>query len=117
MRQSSLLKLVEDPHPVLTLHPSSVFNLILYPDILSFIEIAFMRRETGIFNLVSSSSIGLAEIAKILGKDVTFGDYRYEVGNISNRKAVQFCSALNKSSEDVLQEFVAQRRLIKQPPV
>lgn len=113
MRKNNFLRLVEDDYPVLTLHPESVFNFVLYSDIFGFLKTALSRTETGIFNLASSGGISLAKIAEILGKSPVFGDYRYKAGNISNQKAVRLCPTFSKSSEDVLNEFMAKKVISK----
>lgn len=113
MRKNNFLRLAENDHPVLTLHPESVFNFVLYSDIFGFLKTALSRAETGIFNLASSNGISLAKIAEILGKNPVFGDYRHEAGNISNQKAVQMYPAFNKSSEDVLKEFMTTKVISK----
>lgn len=110
MRKSACLRVIEDEHPVLNLHPDSVFNFVLYSDVLGFIKTALLRGETGIFNIASYGSIKLIKIADILGKDVAFGDYLYETVNISTQKSIRIYPALNKSSEDVLNKFLAEKR-------
>lgn len=114
MRKNNLLKLVEDPCPTLSLDPSSIYNLICYPDVLEFINEALFRRKTGIFNLASTGNISFARVAEIVGKTVVFGDYHYEAGNILNQKAVQVYPAFNKTSEEVLREFLAERSAFPQ---
>ena len=109
MRKNNLVKLVEDSYPVLSLRQDSLFNLIRYPDVLEFINAALSRREKGIYNLASAENISLARIAEIVGKNVIFGDYRYNAGNILNWKAAQISPAFKKTSEKVLKEFLAER--------
>lgn len=109
MRKSACLRVVEDEHPVLTLHPNSAFNFVLYSDVLGFIKTVLSREEIGVFNIASYSSINLVKIADILGKNVAFGDYLYETVNIYTQKAIRIYPALNKSSEDVLNKFLVER--------
>lgn len=106
MRKNNLIKLLEDSHPSLTLDERSVYNLILYSDILRFILLAIAKKETGIFNLASSNNVTLARIAKVAGKNAVFGAYHYEVGNIVNQKAARIQPRFNKSSEDILNEIL-----------
>lgn len=110
MRKNNFLRLVEDDYPILTLHPESLFNFVLYSDILGFIETALLRQETGIFNLASSDNINFIKIANILEKKPIFGDYYHEAGNITNQKAAQLYPVFHKSSEDILKEFIAERK-------
>ena len=108
MRKNNLLKLFEDSHPSLSLDASSIYNVIGYSDVLGFIRSVLSAGKTGIFNLASTHNITLEEITRIVDKDVVFGPNHYEVGNIPNDKAVQIFPVFNRTSEDVLQEFLSQ---------
>jgi len=108
MRRNNLSKLFKDQCPVLSLDGSSLCNAIRYPDVLGFVNLAIARKETGIFNLASTGSISLANIAKITGKKVVFGSHHYETGNIDNQKAIQVSSAFSKTSEEVFKEFLVE---------
>ncbi|MBI2676545.1 MAG: NAD(P)-dependent oxidoreductase [Candidatus Yanofskybacteria bacterium] len=108
MRRNNLLKLFKDPHPVLSLDASSLYNVIRYSDVLEFISLAIARKETGIFNLASADSISLADIADITGKKVVFGAHHYETGNIANQKATQVLPVFNGTSEKAIREFLAE---------
>lgn len=107
MRLNNLSRLFNDPHPVLTLDASSLYNVIHYADVLEFIRLAIARRETGIINLASVGSVSLFRIAEVAGKKVVFGGNHYETGNISNKKAVLISPAFKKTSEEVLWEFLS----------
>lgn len=110
MRRNNLVKLFEDPNPSLTLDGISLYNVVLYSDILEFILLAIKREPRGIFNLASSINITLARIAEIVGKNPVFGKHHYEVGNIVNHKAAQVQPRFNKSSEDIVNEIFVKNK-------
>ena len=105
-RRNSLLRIIEDENCVLTLSGESEFYYILYPDVLEFIKYAIDNGLTGIYNVASSDSITLSEVADILGKKVEFGSYKYGVGKIDNSKISAVFPAFNKTSKEVIRQFI-----------
>lgn len=106
-RENSLIKILNDKKPTLSLSEKSSFNYILHADVSGFIKTALTKNFKGTYNLASSASITLAQAAKLLGKQVKFGDYIYNVGNIDNRKAGGIYSGLNKTSKQVISDFIS----------
>lgn len=104
-RENSLIKIIKENNPTLTLSSESIFNYILHKDVLEFINIAVENDLQGIYNLVSSKNISLFEISELLGKKVSFGNYRYNVGEIDNKKVSKLLSSFKKSSKEVINEF------------
>ncbi len=107
-RKNSLIKILKDDKPTLTLSKKSVFNYILYSNILDFIKLARKEDLQGIYNIASSKNIILSEIAKLFKKKVNFGNYIYDVGNIDNKKISSILSAFKKNSKKMLDEFIQQ---------
>jgi nucleoside-diphosphate-sugar epimerase len=105
-RRHSLIKLIEDPRPILSLSGDSVLNYVLYSDILDFIKFAVNNNLGGIFNIVSSGNITLFEIAEMLGKKLKFGDYQYNCGNIDNKKVAAVFPSFLKNSKEVVNQFI-----------
>jgi len=105
-RENSLIKMIKEENPTLTLSPDSVFNFILHKDVLEFIKIAVEKDLQGIYNIVSSKNIVVREITKSLRKKVTFGRYLYNVGNIDNTKASQLLPDFKKTSQEIVHEFM-----------
>ena len=105
-RENSLIKIIKEENPVLTLSPDSVFNYILHKDVLEFVKIATNKDLQGVYNLVSSENISLFQIAELLGKKVNFGKYKYNVGNIDNRKISSVAPVFARTSEDTVREFI-----------
>ncbi len=94
--KNNLTKLINDEE--LSLSKDSELNLVLYQDVLNFIK----KDKSGVYNLTSSENIKLSKIAKILNKSPRFGNYKYQVGNIDNKRC-----EFNKTSEEVLLNFIS----------
>lgn len=105
-RENSLKKIIKEENPTLTLSSKSVFNYILHKDVLEFVKKAIEKNLQGIYNLSSSENITLFEIAKLLGKKVSFGNYMYNVGEIDNKKASLVVSSFKKTSREIVIEFM-----------
>lgn len=104
-KENSLIKIIKEENPALTLSPDSVFNYILHKDVLEFIKIALDRDLQGIYNLASSENITLFQITELLGKKVSFGNYMYNAGNIDNEKASELLPSFKKTSKETINEF------------
>lgn len=109
-RRNSLIKLIEDDPCLLTVSADSSFNYVLHGDLLEFIRFAIKNDLKGIYNVTASSNISAREIANILGKKVTFGNFHYNTGNIVNRKASCCFPAFTKSSLEIIQQFLMERQ-------
>jgi nucleoside-diphosphate-sugar epimerase len=104
-RRNSLMKILFNEDPVLTLSGDSNFNYVLHSDVLSFIQLAIRNCLTGVYNIASSTNISLQEIAAEYGRKVTFGTYTYCTGNICNQKALTVLPAFLKTSLEVVSQF------------
>lgn len=105
-RKNSLIQILQDDKPTLTLNGKSVFNYILHKDLLSMLKIALKKNLKGIINAAASKNITLSEVAKTFLKKVKFGDYIYNVGNIDNTKAIAVYPAFKKTSQEVITEVL-----------
>lgn len=105
-RENSLIKIIKENNPTLTLSSESIFNFILHKDVLEFINIAVENDLQGIYNLVSSKNISLFEISELLRKKVNFGKYKYNVDNIDNSKITSIFPAFKKDSKEVIIDFL-----------
>lgn len=110
-RKNSLVKMIEDEPAVVTVVDTSSFNYILHSDVADFIKQAMNKDFQGIYNLASSGNVTFREVANLLGKTVQFGSYEYEVGAVDNTKVTSVNLAFKKSSKEVVQEFIDQRRI------
>jgi len=104
-RKNSLIKMIEDEECVLTLSGDSIFNYVLHSDISDFIRFSIDSGIKGIYNLTSSENITLFDVGDILGKKVTFGNYKYNVGNVNNSKISSVFPAFRKTSKEIITEF------------
>tara|TARA_A100001515_G_scaffold123060_1_gene106768 strand:+ start:6080 stop:6802 length:723 start_codon:yes stop_codon:yes gene_type:complete len=85
MRKNSLLRILDEDNPTLSLSGDSTFNYVLQSDILSMIKVSANNNYSGIMDFVASKNIRLKDVAKHFSKTVNFGDYLYETPVISNR--------------------------------
>lgn len=106
-RKNSLMKIIEDKSPVLTLTSLSQFNYVLNETVLDFIKFALEKNLKGIYNLASSQNITLLSISKLLGKKVKYGEYYYNSGKIDNSKVVNIFPEFKKTSLEVVKNFVS----------
>lgn len=106
MRQNTLLRIVNGDSEPLFLSSDSCFNLITYEDVVLFLKSALELDLTGVYNLASSDNITAKNIAQMAETKMKFGGYKYSVGNISNRKAVDVYSGIRKSSKCVVENLL-----------
>ena len=95
----------------LSLTANSVFNYILYNDILHFIESAIKNRLTGIYNLASSKNITLKEAEEIVRKylgetKISYGNFQYSCGDIDISDTLKTGFFPEKTSAQVVDEFI-----------
>lgn len=108
-KENSLIKIIKEENPAVTLSPKSELNFVLHRDVLEFVKLGIEKDLRGIYNIVVSENITLLKVGELLGKKVTFGTYRYSVGNIDNTKVSKLLPSFKKTSEEVINEF---RKLI-----
>jgi nucleoside-diphosphate-sugar epimerase len=107
-RKNSLIRMIEDKECKLTLSSNSIFNYVLYPDMLNFIKFSIDNDLKGIYNTVSAENITLSEIAYMLQKDISWGEYFYNCGEgeIDNKKSSSFFTPFKKTSKEVILQFI-----------
>lgn len=104
-RKNSLTRIIEDRECTLTLSSNSIFNCVLYTDILDFIAFSMEHDIKGIYNTVSSENVVISEIAEILKKNAKFGTYFYDVGNIDNSKISIVFPSFKKTSREIVTQL------------
>ena len=105
-RKNTLMQMIQNEPCTVGLSSASVYNIIIYSDILNFIKYSIEKDLQGVFNLASSSNITLGKVAKVLGKNIQFGEDYYSTGNIDNTKIASTFPAFKKSSEDNLLQYL-----------
>lgn len=105
-RPNSLIRMLRDPECSLTLAAESTFNYVLHRQIGDFISTAIRTGLTGIYNISSSDNMRLEDLAELVTAQPAYGKFRYEVGNIDNRKARSVLPELANSSREVVEEFI-----------
>ena len=105
-----MTKIIEGTRDSLYLSADSRYNCVLYSDVADFIQYATEHDIQGTYNVASSSHIQLSEIANLLGSKMRFGNYKYDSGNISNRKICSVFPRFTKTSREVFQSFARERK-------
>lgn len=105
-RENSLITIIKEENPTLTLSAKSVFNFILHKDVLEFVRIATKKNLQGVYNVVSTENITLARVADLLKKKARFGSHLYQVGDISNRKISSVFPTFARTSEEIVKQFI-----------
>ncbi|MBT4128789.1 MAG: SDR family oxidoreductase [Nitrospina sp.] len=105
-RKNTLMQMIENEPCTVGLSSASVYNIIIYSDILNFIKYSIEKNIQGVLNLASSRNITLGKVAKVLGKNIQFGEGHYSTGNIDNTKIASTFPAFKKSSEDNLLQYL-----------
>jgi nucleoside-diphosphate-sugar epimerase len=108
-RKNSLIRMVEEDECVLSLSGDSRMNYVLHTDVSDFIRLSIDNNLNGIYNMTSSEDITLLEVADLLGRKVKFGSYVYDVGDIDSNRARSVSPAFNKTSREVIEQFVKER--------
>lgn len=109
MRSNTLKKIIECKNPKITLSHNSTFNYILQKDLKIFIKTLMDSDETGIFNFVSTGNVKLSDLVSKFNNSVKCGEYTYKTPFVSNSKAAFFCSAVQKTSMDVVEIFLSEK--------
>ena len=93
-------------NPQLTLHKNSTFNYILQDDIMNFVKESFEKKHAGIVDFVSSTSIKLSDVNKMLNNNTDFGKYEYKTPNVDNSKLIRLFPQADKTSEKIIEEYI-----------
>jgi nucleoside-diphosphate-sugar epimerase len=108
-KSRNLQRLLNDLQPSLSLTETSTLNFITANEILAFIELALKNNLTGTYNLARNDAASLNELANAVGKKVNFGSFRYNVGHICNKKALNYIPSLNESSLVFFKRWLAEK--------
>lgn len=110
-RPNSLTKILGKNSSSLSLSRDSTLNYVRHHQIAEFIKYAAENNVGGIYNVASTKNVTLDRIAKLHDKKVRFGSYKYDVGNISNQKIVSIFPEFNRTSLDVINQFLKEDSL------
>ena len=89
-----------------TLSEDSIFNYILYEDIIKLLKQLMFSDYIGTLNVVSNLNIVLDNAVQIVGKKANFGNYKYFTPVISNDKLLKKAPYFDKSSEIILKNYI-----------
>jgi hypothetical protein len=108
MRPSTTLRVLTERAPRVFLHPDSRVNFVLHDDIAAFIAHALAEDIRGVFNVASTGSVRLGDMAARLGLAATFGEHVYDAGDVSNAKIAAIAPAFRRTSAETLNRFIDQ---------
>tara|TARA_X000000950_G_C13892210_1_gene651329 strand:- start:1310 stop:2095 length:786 start_codon:yes stop_codon:yes gene_type:complete len=112
MRENSLTRILQNLKVKLSLSSKSVFNYILYEDILSFIKIVIKKKKIGIFNVCASENSSLEEVKKKYKSfNISFGNYNYFTPRIDNSLARSELSILNNTTQQNIARYIKKLNL------
>lgn len=106
-KKGSLMKILFDEKPKITLTRDSEINCTLYADILAFIRLAIEKNIKGIYNIGSSRNITPQEAAELAKKNISYGKFKYQVGNYDISQAATIVPEFKKTSKDAIRLFLA----------
>jgi len=105
-RPSSLIRILKEDSPALSLTAESRFYYILHRDVEAFIRLAIEQDLTGIYNVSSSKSITLGEAAAKYNRRVRWGSYTYDIGRVDNQKIAAILPSFGKTSLEVIEFYL-----------
>ena len=106
IRPNSLVKILKNKAPKLSLSEDSTFNYVLQEDILKFINHSDETFLCGTCDFTSESDVNLKYVAEKYNKETEFGEYKYETPKSDTVKAYNVCKEFKKSSKDIIEEFI-----------
>ena len=106
MRPSTTLRVLTERAPRVFLHPDSRFNFVLHDDIAAFVARAIAEDMSGVFNVASTGSVRLGDMAARLGLAAAFGEHVYDAGEVSNAKIAAIEPAFRRTSAETLNRFI-----------
>jgi len=107
LKKNTLMKILQDEHPNLTLSGDSTFNYILEEDILGFVDEVRRHKEiSGNMDFIANGNISLEKVAEKYDKQVRFGSYIYTTPDLKNIKIKKLFSHLALSSEENIERFI-----------
>lgn len=98
IRRNSLLRLLFEDNPALSLSASSVFNYILHTDIAAFTEQALTAKTSGIVNLAAAGNVTLQQVCDRFSRRAQFGSFAYRVNTIDNARACTLHDGFKRES-------------------
>ena len=110
MRPNSLVRIIDGNNTKLTLSEMSTFNYVLQKDIAEFINLCYNNKVIGTYEFVSNDIITLGSIARKFRKNPIFGEWKHKAPFINNQKTVDIFESINKSSWDVIDQFLESRK-------
>lgn len=109
IKSRNLQRLINDNQPSLSLSEKSTLNFVTEKEILWLIEIAQKNNLSGIYNMARNEAASLRDLASVIAKKVSFGDFTYNVGLIRNKKSLAYLPSLNESSLNLFKRWLTEK--------
>lgn len=105
-KPNSLMKILSQDKPTLSLSEKSEFNYVLHADLAEFIALAMEQDIRGIYNFVAQDNITLAQVCEKYARKADFGSYEYQTQAVSTDKIDDLKSGLLKTSVLAIEQFI-----------
>jgi nucleoside-diphosphate-sugar epimerase len=89
-----------------TLSKNSILSYVHFSEIKNFIDIAYLKNLSGIYNFLRNDFTNLAKISKILKIKIKFGHYKFIIVKASNKKISKYINLKKYSSADILKKLM-----------
>jgi nucleoside-diphosphate-sugar epimerase len=103
MKENNALKILMQKK--LTLSKDSVLSFIHHSEIKKFIDTAYLKNLSGIYNFLRNDYISLEKIIEILKIKIKFGNYKFEIVKASNKKISKYINLKKYSSINILKQL------------
>jgi nucleoside-diphosphate-sugar epimerase len=89
----------------ITLSKNSTLSYVHYSEIKKFIDLAYSKNLSGIYNFLRKDYISLLKIGEILKIKIKFGKYKFKIAKASNKKISKYINLKKYSSSDILRQL------------
>lgn len=103
MKENNATKILKKKK--ITLSKDSMLSYVHYSEIKKFIDLAYLKNLTGIYNFLRNDYISLAKISGLLKIKIKFGNHKFTIVKASNKKISKYINLKKYSSIDILKQL------------
>jgi nucleoside-diphosphate-sugar epimerase len=103
MKENNATKILKKKK--ITLSKDSVLSYVHYSEIKKFIDLAYLKKLTGIYNFLRNDYINLSKIIGLLKIKIKFGKHKFAIVKASNKKISKYINLKKYSSADILEQL------------
>lgn len=111
MKENNATKILKKKK--ITLSKDSMLSYVHYSEIKKFIDLAYSKKLTGIYNFLRNDYISLAKISELLKIKIKFGNHKFTIVKASNKKILKYINLKKYSSVDILKQLNNKKLKIK----